>query len=99
MGAEVFLEAIDHLLSMVVILDGEEHTHRKGEQSNQTGDDLKPQVFVKFCLFHKGRNNVLKIRLKISGIRFLCNPSVSSAERFGGGVTQGFSPDSSALKG
>jgi len=27
------------------------------------------------------------------------NPSVSSAERFGGGVTQGFSPDSSALKG
>jgi hypothetical protein len=27
------------------------------------------------------------------------NPSLSSAERFGGGVTQGFSPDSSALKG
>lgn len=52
MGADILLEVMDHLLSMVKVLDGEEDGHGECEQCNQSYDDLKTEAFIKFYLFH-----------------------------------------------
>jgi hypothetical protein len=61
MGADVFLEVVDHLFSMVKVLDDEEDGHGEGEQTNQSENDLKAEAFIKLNLSH--RNSCLS-RLK-----------------------------------
>ncbi len=52
MGTDVFLEIIDHLFSMLKILDGEKDGHREGEETDQAEYNLKSETFVKLNLSH-----------------------------------------------
>ena len=52
MGADVLLEVVDHLFSMVKVLDGEENGHREGQEGDQSYDDFESEAFIKFYLFH-----------------------------------------------
>ncbi len=52
MGTDVFLEIIDHLFSMLKILDGEKDGHREGEEADQAEYDLKSETLVKLNLSH-----------------------------------------------
>ena len=53
MGADVLLEVGDHLFSMVKILDGEKDSHREGEKTDQSKDDLNAEAFIKLHLSHR----------------------------------------------
>jgi hypothetical protein len=46
MGADVLLEVVDHLFSMLKVLDGEKNGHGEGEKTNQAEDDLKAEAFI-----------------------------------------------------
>ncbi len=52
MGADVFLEVIDHLFSVLKILDSEKDGHGDGEETDQAKDDLKSETLVKLDLSH-----------------------------------------------
>ena len=53
MGADVLLEVVDHLSSMVKVLDGEKDGHGEGEKTDQLKDDLKAEAFIKLNLSHR----------------------------------------------
>jgi hypothetical protein len=53
MGADVFLEVIDHLLSMLKILGSEKDRHGKGKETNQAKDDLESKTLEKPDLSHR----------------------------------------------
>ena len=53
MGTDVFLEVVDHLFSMVKILDSEKDGHGEGEKTDQAKDDFKSETLVKLDLSHR----------------------------------------------
>jgi hypothetical protein len=53
MGADVLLEVVDHLFSMLKVLDGEKDGHGEGEETDQSEDDLKTEAFIKLNLSHQ----------------------------------------------
>jgi hypothetical protein len=79
MGTDVFLKVIDHLFSMLKILDGEKDCHRNGQETDQTKDDLKSETLVKLDFSHRryptsssqfikgGRESVICNRKRILG--------------------------------
>ena len=52
MRADIFLEVVDHLFSMLKVLDREEHGHGEGKQGDKSYDDLESEAFIKFNLSH-----------------------------------------------
>ena len=53
MGTDVFLKVIDHLFSMLKILDSEKDCHGKGEEADQAKDDLESETLEKPNLSHR----------------------------------------------
>jgi hypothetical protein len=79
MGTDVFLEVVDHLFSMVKVLDDEEDGHGEGEQTDQSENDLKAEAFIKLHLSHsisylsrpeKGKAKETKLILDIRNMIF-----------------------------
>jgi hypothetical protein len=53
MRADILLKVVDHIVSMLDVLDGEENGHGKREQGDQSNDDFETEAFKKFNLFHR----------------------------------------------
>ena len=53
MGADVYLQIVDHFCSMVKVLNGEENGHGKCKKGDQTHDDLKSEAFMELYLSHR----------------------------------------------
>lgn len=53
MRADVLLKVVDHLFSVVIVLDGKKDGHGEGEKTDQPKDDLKAKAFIKFDLSHR----------------------------------------------
>jgi hypothetical protein len=53
MRADVLLKVVDHLFSVVKVLDGKKDSHGEGEKTDQSKDDLKAKTFIKFDLSHR----------------------------------------------
>jgi len=60
MGTDVFLEVIDHLFSMLKILDSEKDGHGEGEETDQANDDLKSETFIKLNFSHQNMSEFPK---------------------------------------
>ena len=52
MGADVYLQIMDHLFLMLKVLNNKENGHSKGKEHDQLYDNLKSEAFIKFYLFH-----------------------------------------------
>ncbi len=52
MRADILLEIVDHLFSMLKVLDREENGHGEGEQGDESYDDLESEAFIKLDLSH-----------------------------------------------
>ncbi len=52
MRADVLLKVVDHLFSVVKVLDGKQDGHGEGEKTDQSKDDLKAKALIKFDLSH-----------------------------------------------
>jgi hypothetical protein len=53
MGADILLKVVDHLFSVVKVLDGKKDGHGEGEKTDQSEDDLKAKALIEFDLSHR----------------------------------------------
>ena len=77
MGADVLPKGVDHLFSVVEVLDGEEEGHGEGEKADQPEDDLKAEALIELNLyqwtfplsqFKRGKKKLTQNRFWISAL-------------------------------